>query len=454
MSFISRDLYLEVLGNDPVNRQSLYADYYKPRTPETLETSTSRSQPRSQPPSASAVNTVFSPKKHLPFKTAVKSFQRKVSGESFAEYDYYENLSIKEPEPFHESMNESGSSHPHPYRKVQQLSGFAAPASQPIMARPVPPNEDDAESSPHQEWRKSMRSAQGPSQTPRLLQPTATRSRVTSINSSTQPRLARGPTNRFSHTKNPTKHEHSYLRPSHNPISQSLHTRDSSILKHAIPAPSISESMPPSYRTQDLDDLEPTPRFVALPLLEPEGWEVNDHASSKKSSKLKSLFKRHGGDSDSHSWWVTVSPRKQHEKLITSPGPSTEHYRQGSEQMLMRWQRPEGPQITEICESSDESKQVANLPNENKTALARQMQVFSHVSATIKRVKIMRIIFSPIDTVAEQFPSLQSIVVIVEIIIFGWILYEISLLIDALCMTVKAVCAPIIAVGKFMNRIM
>ncbi|OBA22839.1 hypothetical protein METBIDRAFT_93459 [Metschnikowia bicuspidata var. bicuspidata NRRL YB-4993] len=79
--------------------------------------------------------------------------------------------------------------------------------------------------------------------------------------------------------------------------------------------------------------------------------------------------------------------------------------------------------------------------------------IISNINKLIKNIKIMRILFAPIDVVAENFPRLQTFVIFIELFIFMWILYELSLLIDALCMAVKAVCAPMIAVGKFMNRI-
>ncbi|GEQ71785.1 hypothetical protein JCM33374_g5471 [Metschnikowia sp. JCM 33374] len=79
--------------------------------------------------------------------------------------------------------------------------------------------------------------------------------------------------------------------------------------------------------------------------------------------------------------------------------------------------------------------------------------IISNVNKLIKSIRIMRIIFAPIDVVAENFPRIQTLVIFIELFIFVWLLYELSLLIDALCMVVKAVCAPMIAVGKFMNRI-
>lgn len=81
------------------------------------------------------------------------------------------------------------------------------------------------------------------------------------------------------------------------------------------------------------------------------------------------------------------------------------------------------------------------------------VKIVSNINLLIKSIKIMKIIFAPIDIIAVHFPSLQTLVILIELVIFMWILYELSLLIDALCMAVKAVCAPMIAIGKFMNRI-
>lgn len=80
--------------------------------------------------------------------------------------------------------------------------------------------------------------------------------------------------------------------------------------------------------------------------------------------------------------------------------------------------------------------------------------IISNINQLIKSIKIMKIIFAPIDIISESFPNLQTVVIMIELCIFMWILYELSLLIDALCMMVKAVCAPMIAMGRFMNRIM
>lgn len=82
------------------------------------------------------------------------------------------------------------------------------------------------------------------------------------------------------------------------------------------------------------------------------------------------------------------------------------------------------------------------------------VQIVSNINSLLKHIKLLRMIFAPIDIIAENFPSLQTFVILIELAIFMWLLYELSLLIDALCMMVKAVCAPMIAMGRFMNRIM
>ncbi|CAI5757152.1 unnamed protein product [Candida verbasci] len=82
------------------------------------------------------------------------------------------------------------------------------------------------------------------------------------------------------------------------------------------------------------------------------------------------------------------------------------------------------------------------------------IDVASNLMTMIKQIQIMKMIFSPIDVIGEHFPHLQTIVIFIELLIFLWILYELSKLIDAICMMVKAFCAPMIAIGRLMNRIM
>lgn len=79
--------------------------------------------------------------------------------------------------------------------------------------------------------------------------------------------------------------------------------------------------------------------------------------------------------------------------------------------------------------------------------------LISNIDKLIKSIRIMQIIFAPIDMVSKTFPNLQTLVILVELVVFTWLLYELSLLIDALCMMIRAIFAPMIAIGKFVNRI-
>ncbi|RKP31068.1 hypothetical protein METBISCDRAFT_22740 [Metschnikowia bicuspidata] len=94
--------------------------------------------------------------------------------------------------------------------------------------------------------------------------------------------------------------------------------------------------------------------------------------------------------------------------------------------------------------------QQAALQVDENTPVA----IISSVNKLIKNIRLMQILFAPIDIIADNFSVLQTVVIILELGIFLWVLYELSIIIDALCMAVKAVCAPMIAVGRFMNRIM
>lgn len=98
-----------------------------------------------------------------------------------------------------------------------------------------------------------------------------------------------------------------------------------------------------------------------------------------------------------------------------------------------------------------ESVHVAGTSAAALTGLPETL--ISNLNRAIKQIRVMQVLFAPIDVVAASLPRLQTVVILLELFIFMWILYELSLLIDALCMAVKAVCAPMIAIGKFMNRI-
>ncbi|KAI5954550.1 hypothetical protein KGF54_002325 [Candida jiufengensis] len=106
--------------------------------------------------------------------------------------------------------------------------------------------------------------------------------------------------------------------------------------------------------------------------------------------------------------------------------------------------------------TSSSSMISLELPQQQRTLpiVNNSIEIVSSLITMIKKIQIMKLIFQPIDIIGEFFPNLQTIVIIIELVLFVWILFELSRLIDALCMMVKAFCAPMIAVGRFMNKIM
>lgn len=79
--------------------------------------------------------------------------------------------------------------------------------------------------------------------------------------------------------------------------------------------------------------------------------------------------------------------------------------------------------------------------------------LMSNLNSIIKKVKLFRILFAPIDALSLAFPTLQNAVIVLELIIFVWLLYEVSLLVDAICMIVRTFCTPFLTIGKMMGKI-
>lgn len=115
------------------------------------------------------------------------------------------------------------------------------------------------------------------------------------------------------------------------------------------------------------------------------------------------------------------------------------------------------PSLAQSMMSRSTARTVEKPPSPARSLFNTEggpLLIISNINAMIKSIKIMKVLFAPIDVISEHFPHLQTVVILVELVIFVWVLYELLLLVDALCMAVKAVCAPMIAVGRFMNRVM
>lgn len=57
-------------------------------------------------------------------------------------------------------------------------------------------------------------------------------------------------------------------------------------------------------------------------------------------------------------------------------------------------------------------------------------------------------VLRPVDAVADAFPSLQNVVVIVELVLLMWILYQVSIIIETIATAVRTVCMPVIMLSR------
>lgn len=60
-------------------------------------------------------------------------------------------------------------------------------------------------------------------------------------------------------------------------------------------------------------------------------------------------------------------------------------------------------------------------------------------------------VLRPVDAVADTWPALQSVVVVVELILLMWILYQVSIIIETIATAIKTLCMPVIVVSRFLG---
>lgn len=75
------------------------------------------------------------------------------------------------------------------------------------------------------------------------------------------------------------------------------------------------------------------------------------------------------------------------------------------------------------------------------SSFVRTFREFAHFSVVLR----------PLDAIADTFPSLQSIVVVMELIFLIWILYQVSIIVEAIATAVRAFCMPVIVVCRLMG---
>lgn len=111
----------------------------------------------------------------------------------------------------------------------------------------------------------------------------------------------------------------------------------------------------------------------------------------------------------------------------------------------------------ETCSSQLErrlpNKAIAGIERNRRQGDYDVTYLMSNINAMIKKVKLFRILFAPIDALSLAFPTLQNAVIVLELVIFIWLLYEISLLVDAICMIVRTFCTPFLTIGKIMGKV-
>lgn len=93
-------------------------------------------------------------------------------------------------------------------------------------------------------------------------------------------------------------------------------------------------------------------------------------------------------------------------------------------------------------------------PTLGSSKLGSPKEILLNVNSLVRHVPLVGPMFSMIDTVRNNFPHLDTAVLIGELLLFTWCLYLATLLVNAICTAVQAVCAPMIAIGRLLNRIM
>lgn len=79
---------------------------------------------------------------------------------------------------------------------------------------------------------------------------------------------------------------------------------------------------------------------------------------------------------------------------------------------------------------------------------ARLVSHFVNASRSCARLSYILV---PVDAIADAFPSLQSIVVVIELFLLLWLLYQLSILVETLAIAVKAFCMPVIMICRLMG---
>ncbi|KAI5948616.1 hypothetical protein KGF57_005361 [Candida theae] len=202
---------------------------------------------------------------------------------------------------------------------------------------------------------------------------------------------------------------------------------------------------------------------------------VNDATSQKPKGKKRARFAN--GSKQLFTNWNQPANRtfrngtkaKRGPRIIYPRGNDSSVSTAPSSEFIVEYDSSEEDSMTQELYYNPQTKQLeAEPPTSSQSMLTTSttatttknrpsspsLATVSNLLNLIKRIHIMQLIFTPIDFIADHFPQLQTVIIVLELVLFVWILYELSRLVDALCMMVRAFCSPMIAMGRFMNKIM
>lgn len=88
------------------------------------------------------------------------------------------------------------------------------------------------------------------------------------------------------------------------------------------------------------------------------------------------------------------------------------------------------------------------LDSASRDKLLTGLRAFARIFRQLAR---MSFILRPIDALADMAPGLEATVIIMELIIMMWLLYELSIVLEVVTAVIKRVCRPAIVLGRMIG---
>uniref|UniRef100_A0A060T5Q6 ARAD1B09196p n=1 Tax=Blastobotrys adeninivorans TaxID=409370 RepID=A0A060T5Q6_BLAAD len=77
--------------------------------------------------------------------------------------------------------------------------------------------------------------------------------------------------------------------------------------------------------------------------------------------------------------------------------------------------------------------------------------IYSHFVAEFRNWARLSIVLKPIDALADMAPSLQNVVVLIELFVLMWILYQVSVIVQTVATAVRTLCMPVIIICRILG---